>query len=168
MFFNHATFLIFYHLIIKSQNIKNMKRFLIIVTLSLILLTNCSVSDNNDENQIIKTYWHLRNVSGGLAGVNINFDFNKIVWSFDEETHIITVNNTNTDDVEDGLDTGNYPYSILNVGSDSFLIINSNEFGGLTVSQTQLIIDQNSTSTGGGADGFIYTFARVTVVENAD
>jgi hypothetical protein len=47
-------------------------------------------------------------VNGGIAEVDTTFDLNKIIWTFNEENHILIVNNTNTDDVEDGLDTGTY------------------------------------------------------------
>jgi hypothetical protein len=102
-------------------------------------------------------------VNGGIAGVDTTFDFNKIIWTFNEENHVLTVNNT--DDVEDGLDTLTYSYAIEeNDAKDLFLIIDSNEFGGFTFTQTQLIIDQNSTTSGNGADGFIYTFVPISVV----
>lgn len=147
-----------------------MKYSIIIAFFSLITLTNCSIDNNNDvKQQVYKTYWHLINVSGGIAGVENDFALSKIIWTFNDETKILTVNNTNTDTaVEDGLDTGTYPYSILKVEKDEFLIINSNELGGFTFSETQLKIDQNSTSSGSGADGFIYTFKRVVIVEDAN
>ncbi|WP_445738601.1 hypothetical protein [Mariniflexile sp.] len=145
-----------------------MKRSIIIAFLSFIVLTNCSLNTDNNTNQVVKTYWHLTNVSGGVAGIDQDFGLNKIIWGFDEITGKLTVNNTNTDDVEDGLATGIYTYSVIEVENKAYLKIESNEFGGFTYSQTQLIIDQNMTSTGTGADGFIYTFTKVAVVENAN
>lgn len=115
------------------------------------------------------TYWHLTNVSAGVAGVDNDFNLNDIVWSFDNTTNKLTINNTNTDDtIEDGFDSGVYNFSVTTVGSDEFLVIDSNEFGNVVATQTQLTIDQNITTIGTGADGFIYTFTRVTIVENAD
>jgi hypothetical protein len=140
-----------------------MKRSITIAFFGLITLLNCSVHNNNDDkDHVIKTNYHLIQVNGGIAEVDTTFDFNKIIWTF-----VLTVNNTNTNDVEGGLDTGTYSYSIEeNDAKDLFLIIESNEFGGFTFTQTQLKIDQNLTTSGNGADGFIHTFVPISVVEN--
>ena len=45
------------------------------------------------------------------------------------------------------------------------LIIDDNEFGGLIILNNNLTIDQNLTSTGTGADGFIYSFQLVQTIE---
>jgi hypothetical protein len=104
-----------------------------------------------------------------VAGVDNDFDVNDIVWHFNNTTNKLTVNNTNTDDtIEDGFDSGVYDFSVTTVGSDEFLIIDSNEFGNVEATQTQLIIDQNITTSGTGADGFVYTFTRETIVEDAE
>jgi len=55
--------------------------------------------------------------------------------------------------------------SILNDGNNTFLIIDGNEYGSITVLTNNLIIDQNLTSTGTGADGFIYSFQLVETIE---
>ncbi|MFI0427847.1 hypothetical protein [Mariniflexile sp. HMF6888] len=147
-----------------------MRPYILIAFLSFITLTNCSIGNNDDiPDQIITTYWHLTNVSGGVAGVDNDFDLNDIVWHFNNTTNKLTIKNTNTDDtIEDGFDSGVYNFSVTTVGSDEFLVINSNEFGKVVVTQTQLTIDQNMTTSGTGADGFIYTFTRVNIVKNAE
>jgi len=144
-----------------------MKPTLIIAFFSLLTFTNCSIDNNTNETpKVYVTYWHLINVSGGIAGVDNDFVMDKITWNFNEATGKLTVKNTNTDEtIEDGLNTGTYTFSVTEVGSDKFLVVNSNEFGGLTFTETQLAIDQNKISNGTGADGFIYTFKRVVVVE---
>ena len=144
-----------------------MKHSILITFLSFITLSSCSLDNNNNDvkQQVYKTYWHLINVSGGFSGVDNDFELNKIIWSFNEEENELTVTNTNTEDLEDGLDSGTYTYSVdEDDNKDLFLTINSNEFGNFTVSETQLIIDQNITTNGTGSDGFIYTFKRVVIV----
>ena len=147
-----------------------MKRYILIAFYCLITFTNCSISNNNNDdipNQVIKTYWHLTNVSGGFAGVNHDFELGDIIWFFDEVTAELSVENLNTNNsLEDGLDTGNYIFSVQEVNNETFLIIDSNEFGNFTFSQTELVINQNITTSGSGADGFIYVFERVLVTEN--
>jgi len=143
-----------------------MKRYLLILFFSL-ALTNCSINSNDtNQPQVITVYWNLVNVSGGVSGVDIDYDTGDIVWLFDEVNTMLTVTNTNTDDaLEDGLESGTYPYSVIDNGSDLFLSINETEFGSFTVSGNQLIIDQNITTGGTGADGYVYTFQKTTVIE---
>ncbi|MEN3324780.1 hypothetical protein VP395_13655 [Mariniflexile soesokkakense] len=147
-----------------------MKHFILITFLSFITLTNCSINNNDDgKQQVYKTYWHLTNVSGGIAGVDNDFDLDKIIWSFDNTTGKLTINNTNTDDtIEDGFDSGVYNYTVTIVESDEFLVIESNEFGNVVATETQLIIDQNITTSGTGTDGFVYTFKRVVILEDVE
>ncbi|WNH07570.1 hypothetical protein [Thalassobellus suaedae] len=144
-----------------------MKNYILIAFFTLITFTNCSIDGNETSEVITKTYWHLRNVSGGIAGVDNNFNLDEIIWSFNELTGNLTVTNNNTDDtVEDALESGNYSFSVTTDNTNKYLIINDNEYGGLLFSETELIIDQNITSSGSGADGFIYTFQRVLVIED--
>ena len=111
-------------------------------------------------------YWNLTKVSGGISGVDIDYNIGTIIWSFDEINTMLTVTNSNTDDsLEDGLESGTYPYSVIDNGHDLFLSINSIEFGKLTISENQLEIDQNITTSGTGADGYVYTFQKTTVIE---
>tara|TARA_R110002050_G_scaffold5292_1_gene23914 strand:- start:17832 stop:18272 length:441 start_codon:yes stop_codon:yes gene_type:complete len=146
-----------------------MKHYILIAFCSLITFTNCSIDNNtNDIPKVItKTYWHLKNVSGGIAGVDNNFNLDDIIWQFNDLTGDLTVTNTNTDDtIEDALESGDYSFSVTTDNTDNYLIIDDNEYGSYIISETELIIDQNVTSSGSGADGFIYTFQRVLVVED--
>lgn len=145
-----------------------MKHYILIAFCCLIAFTSCSISNNNNDDspQVIKTYWHLTNVSGGFAGVNHDFALGHIIWFFDEALAELSIENLNTDDsLEDGFDTGNYVFSIQEVNNETFLKVDSNEFGYFTLSETELVINQNITTSGSGADGFIYTFKRVLVAE---
>ncbi|MCF8274967.1 MAG: hypothetical protein K9I95_14165 [Flavobacteriaceae bacterium] len=132
----------------------------------IIILTSCSLSSDNSNPQFVKTEWHLRTVTGGIEGVNNSFDFKTVIWTFDETLGLLYIvnNNTNTS-AEDGFDSGTYTYSLLDNGNNSFITINQTEFGSLTILNKQLIINQNEKSTGSGADGFIYTFQLVEVIE---
>ncbi len=148
-----------------------MKHFIVlIVCFSFLTFTNCSISnDNNSDPQVIRVLWNLKNVSGGVAGVDNDFTTGKIVWEFNENTKKVTVTNSNTDNnLEDGLDSGTYSYDIITSGTSSkaYLVIASNEIGSITVTETQLVINQNETSTGPVADGYIYTFNKTVIVEN--
>lgn len=132
----------------------------------IFLLTSCSISSDNNVPQFVRAEWHLKNVSGGIDGVNNNFDLNTIIWAFNESLGTLNITNNNTDTTkEDGFDTGNYTFSLINNSNNSFIVINQNELGSLTILNNQLIINQNEKSTGAGADGYIYTFKLVEITE---
>ncbi len=143
-----------------------MKIKLLIVLCCSLILTNCSVSNNDVENpQNFKNLWHLINASGGIAGVNENFELETITWSFDEVTQKLTVTNNNQDDsIQDGLDSGTYDYSIIIANGVSYLVVDDNEVGEITFSLTGMQIDENMMSTSTGADGFIYLFQLQTIL----
>ncbi len=131
------------------------------------MVANCSISNSETETPPpnYKNLWHLTNVSGGIAGVNENFELKTIIWSFNDVTQKLTVTNNNSDDViQDGLDSGVYDYSILNANDSSYLVVNDNELGELTFSQTAMQINGNKMSEGEGADGFIYLFQLQVVL----
>mgnify|MGYP003393486961 FL=1 len=145
-----------------------MKYSLIIAFISFFALTNCSLdSVNNTQPQTTKILWHLNNVSGGPENVDIDFPANKVIWEFKETD--LEVNNSNTDtSIQDGLDTGIYPYEILSVGGFDYVKINSVEVGKATFSSdgSVLTINQNEKSTGSVTDGYIFTFDKVQIVVN--
>jgi hypothetical protein len=130
----------------------------------IVVLTSCSISSDDNTPQIIRNEWHLKNVSGGIDGVNDDFAFSEVIWAFNETLSTLTVTNNNTDgSKEDGLDSGNYTYSLIEEGNNTFLVVDDHEIGSLTLPTNQLIIDENLTSNGTGADGFIYTFQLVQI-----
>lgn len=147
-----------------------MKYYLILACISFFTLTNCSIGEvDTSEPQVIRVLWHLKNVSGGIAGVDNDFNNGVIIWEFKSETSSVTVTNTNSDTaIEDGLDSGTYTYSIEEVNNQEYLTIGSNELGSISVTSNgnQLIIDQNETSTGPAADGYIYTFDKSIIFDN--
>lgn len=146
-----------------------MKRNFLIVFSFLFILTSCSLdneNNNDEEQQVILSFWHLRDTSGGFAGVSDQFELDTVVWFFDETNGTITIENNNTDDTkQDAFDSGTYTYSIITDDTDQFIIIDGNELGEITVDLTDFIIDENNTSNGLVADGFVYSFQRVNEVQ---
>lgn len=143
-----------------------MKRNFFIALSFLFILSNCSLNDNdNDTNDNFEQFtltWHLISTTGGIAGINDQFNLDTVVWIFDEPTETLTIENNNTDDTkQDLLDSGTYQFSFVTEGEDSYIFVNGNELGEFTISQTNFIIDENNTSEGQLTDGFIYTFERV-------
>lgn len=145
-----------------------MKRKFLACAVILLTLISCSLSnDNNDgPTEIVITNWNLINVTGGIAGVDHNFEIGEIIWFFDEINDVLSVTNNNPDDsLEDGLDTGNYHLLFQIIDDKIYMFVEFNEFGELIISgidNEDMTIDQNSLSTGQGSDGFIYTFKKTT------
>jgi hypothetical protein len=134
-----------------------------------ILVFNCTTSPVNDggQNQILKIEWHLTKVQGGIAGVNHQVDFDKVVWIFNAESNTVIVQNDNTNSaLEDSFDSGTYEYTIGDIENKSYIYFaETDEYGNIEFnSQDEFVINQNITSTGLAADGYIYTFTRRLVV----
>ncbi len=137
-----------------------MKKIVIIALSCFFVLSNCSTNDSNPAtSQKVRYLWHLISVTGGVAGVDEQFSLNTVVWAFDDATKTLVVDNKNTDDTkEDGLDSGSYAYTVLDVDGNTYLSIEGNEYGSFEISQNILTINQNLKSTGSGTDGFIYSY----------
>jgi len=135
------------------------------------LLTNCSLDNRKtiDNQEVTIIQWHLINVTGGFAGVDHDFEMGDIIWRFDNVNSALSVENNNTDDtLEDSLDTGTYDQYFFEEDDKLFLFIDNNDYGLIIISEDDQIftLNQNITSSGNGADGFIYEFKREVIVIN--
>ena len=123
--------------------------------LVLLVVGFCGViaSCNNDDSiqaTTINGTWNLKNISGGLAGINDDYDQGIIKWVFDSQALTLTVENNNSQNTfYDGFESGIYSYSILESGGNSYLFVEDTEFGGYTFTENNLLLDQNKISTGG-------------------
>ncbi|WP_242132594.1 hypothetical protein [Aestuariivivens marinum] len=145
-----------------------MKKNIIFLLAIVLSVTSCSLKNDTDQDQqTYKSLWHLINVSGGVSGVNDSFSLGTIVWSFNETTLKLTIENDNTDDTkQDGWDSGTYDYLLDQTDSRDFLTISGTEVGELIfTSENNMIINENEKSTGTAADGLIYTLQRTLVAE---
>lgn len=123
-------------------------------------IASCNDDDPTQASTINGT-WNLKNISGGIAGINDDYNQGIIKWIFNSQSLTLTVENNNSQNTTyDGFESGIYNYSILESGGDSYLIAEDIEFGGYTVTENNLIIDQNKTLIGTGADGFIIELER--------
>ena len=133
-----------------------MKTIYLVLAFSFLFLTSCTQddNDNNSENNIVNGTWSIRNVSGGIAGINEDFQEGKMVWGFNRGK--LTVTNLETNSFRYGLENGIYSYKIEKIKDIYFLYIDNSEFGGINLLKNGFIIDQNITSNGTGADGFTF------------
>jgi len=126
-----------------------------LLLLCFVILISCKEDDTLSTNNT----WNLMNLSGGLAGVNIDYTKGEIIWTFNEQNSTLIVK-INTPELLIGIDKGTYSYSIENIDGISYLNINNIEMGSFTIFQNQLIIDTNIRSGSSGSDGFLFQFEK--------
>ncbi|MEM5566409.1 hypothetical protein WNY78_14910 [Psychroserpens sp. AS72] len=138
----------------------------IFITLIAVLALAVNLSCGNDDlnattsSQTLNGLWNLTSIEGGFADVNYQFDVGEITWNFNLETNLLNVVNNNLEDIaSDGLETGEYNFSIVEFDDILLLEINNDSFGSYFIQNNELIIDQNG-ETSGNSDGFILGFRR--------
>tara|TARA_B100001105_G_scaffold241774_1_gene221423 strand:+ start:641 stop:1042 length:402 start_codon:yes stop_codon:yes gene_type:complete len=130
---------------------------LLYIFLGLSLMFGCS-DDESNQTETLNGIWNLKNVSGGLAGINIDYNQGDVKWSFNLENNTLIVENniitTGPEDIYAGLESGTYNIEITQSGEIQTLFINNTERGVLILLNDNLKIDE------GFADGFITEFER--------
>ncbi|HIG90007.1 MAG TPA: hypothetical protein EYQ45_03385 [Flavobacteriaceae bacterium] len=131
---------------------------LLYIFLGLSLMFGCS-DDESNQTETLNGIWNLKNVSGGLAGINIDYNQGDVKWSFNLENNTLIVENniitTGPEDIYAGLESGTYNIEITQSGEIQTLFINNTERGVLILLNDNLKIDDGLT-----ADGFITEFER--------
>ncbi len=144
----------------KKENVKN-NIFNLLLTLCVLIFTNCTNDDTLPPIETLHGTWHLININGGFAGIDDDYNPGTIIWTFNSESLTIDVdNNSSQENIYSGFESGTYLYSIVENNSNDYILINEEEFGNYIISVNELIIDQNEIQDGVGADGFILQFER--------
>ena len=127
----------------------------------IFVFTGCSTDNAHEKNDKLGGTWSLINVSGGFAGIDEDFEKEAIVWKFDtKDGTLIVANNDGSNAINNGLPTGTYTYSVLQEKDLFYLEVNDKEIGEIVIDKSQLVLDQNSTTMGNGADGFVMVLVR--------
>jgi len=139
-----------------------MKSNILIVLCCLIfVILGCDKDSASNSKTPINGTWNVRNVSGGFAGIDDDYEEGVIIWTFDSQNSALVVENNNTSNtIYDGLASGHYSYSVLDLNKNQFLLVNNNELGGITILNSELVVDQNVMSNGTGADNFIIKLVK--------
>jgi hypothetical protein len=131
----------------------------LLMILSLVFFTSCNNDDDSNQMEILNGIWNVKNISGGFAGIDDDYDTGIITWTFNNQ--ILTIeNNESQGNIYSGFESGTYYYSTNEINGNNYIIINNAEYGGFTLSVNNLTINQNETSSGSGADGFMLQFER--------
>tara|TARA_B110000902_G_C13712324_1_gene361775 strand:- start:55 stop:471 length:417 start_codon:yes stop_codon:yes gene_type:complete len=131
----------------------------LIMILGIVFFTNCNSDDDSNQAETLNGIWNVKNISGGFAGIDDEYDAGIITWTFNNQV-ITIVNNESQGNIYSGFESGTYNYSINEVNGNNYITINNAEYGGYALSINNLTIDQNQTSSGSGADGFMLQFER--------
>lgn len=130
--------------------------FILVLMLSTL---SCNSDDDTQQNSdpTLDGSWSLVNFTGGLAGIDDDFETGLIIWDFNQDNLELTVTNNNTVNViYDGFPTGTYDYEIFTeTNGEMSVVINTVSYRVTTLASSQLVIDEGIV-----ADGFLLTFIR--------
>ncbi len=118
-------------------------------------------SGNNTPAPSLHGTWNLSNVSGGIAGINEDFEPGLVQWVFDVELSTLTVDNQETEgSMYTGIESGSYPYLLFKQNNANYLFVQEIEIGRVLIVEGELQINGNDRSERSGADFYIFTFIR--------
>ena len=97
---------------------------------------------------------------GGFGGLFNTFLPATITYSFDEANGELTVLNTISDSISfSGLASGVYDYGIIQSGNNEILVIDGQEWGGITFEDDLVYVDEGVSSIGEVSDQFGWTLS---------
>lgn len=124
--------------------------------IAIIFLSLTSCDKNNDELQEIEGVWNLHNVSGGFAGINIDYSIGEVTWDFKSATEQVSIKNniesTGPEQIYSGPETGSYNFDIK---SSDVLEIENLKKGEFNIKGDTLVL-----SDGDVADGLTTIFVK--------
>lgn len=130
----------------------------LLLILSIGLFMNCS-NDVTSQTETLNGIWNLKNVYGGLQGLNINYDEGDVKWNFNLKNSTLIVENniitTGPEDIYAGLNSGTYSFKIEQNSDTKTLFINDTKIGVIILTRNNLKIDEGLAS-----DGFVTEFER--------
>ena len=123
------------------------------------LFLSCNNDDDATPVESISGTWKIQNVSGGLQGVDIDYQEGDVDWTFDTDSQTVRVENriltTGPEDIYAGPETGSYPYEVEQLGQTQILYLDDEVMGGIILSGNTLTVD-----SGSDADGLVTIFVR--------
>jgi len=138
-----------------------MKNLMLYLGLALsFMVSGCSLDNWSSNGELqINSSWVLKNTSGGIAGINDNFNNGDVIWDFNETNQTLKVTNkVNT--TGSGIPAGTYTYSLKKEGKTSLLVIKQEDI--IYTTLTYELLNDNGVVFKDDvvADGFQYTFVK--------
>ena len=120
----------------------------------------CTKPIENPPNEItLNGDWHIKNVSGGLIGLNLDYNPGEVIWKFNLPTGKLDVTNniisTGPKSIYARYQTGTYDYYISSLNSLDQLYVDSANIGTISIGISALSLDD-----GIDADGFLTVFEK--------
>jgi len=138
-----------------------MKNLVLCLGLALSFITSsCSLDNSSSNGELqINSSWVLKNTSGGIAGINDNFNNGDVIWDFNGTNQTLKVTKkVNT--TGSGIPAGTYMYSIKKEGKASLLVIKQADIIYTTLAYELLNDNGVVFKDEALADGFQYTFVK--------
>jgi len=138
-----------------------LKSAVIIFLFTSLFLVNCVENKENEGHQIT-AHWELKNVSGGFAGIDLEYAAQDVILEFYQDNTVLIHNNTlpNTEQQSfSGFVSGTFSYQIKTENSVEVLYINNIKQGEITFTDLTLIVNDNLA-----ADGFLKTFEKTIFI----
>lgn len=133
----------------------------LLLTLGVMIFTSCNNDDDASPIEPLNGTWNLKNIVGGFAGIDDDYDTGVITWTFNNQNLMLNVeNNSSQETIYSGFETGTYSYAIVENNGSEFILINDEEYGKYVIDVNGLVINQNEIQVGVGSDGFILQFER--------
>lgn len=128
-----------------------------------------SCSEETTTRPSLHEAYALRNVSGGFAGVDVDYENGAVTWAFDTDRHELVVSsliiNNGPQSVYLPLQSGTYQYTTSQSNGKTYLqivghqIYDNGDYGRYILNADgSLVIDQGEGSTGTAADLFTLYF----------
>ncbi|WP_299434803.1 hypothetical protein [uncultured Maribacter sp.] len=137
----------------------NIRFSIFFILTSMILFNSCEKDKDENTMDSISGIWYLKNVNGGLAGIDLDYTRDQVKWTFDHSKLKLNVENnimtTGPEDIYAGLDTGVYNYEVREDKQIKTLYVENNKKGVIIIVNDNLKLDDNVAS-----DGLITEFER--------
>lgn len=143
-----------------------MKTYTILYAIILtVFIQSCRNDDTTslvqEKRPTIDGLWKMNTIEGGVLGIEQDFGTGLINWEFETATKKLTVSNTAvTTTGITGLTTGSYDYELKTIENREYLYIDGSEHSSVLIDSSNLILDENISSSGSVSDRFIYKLIR--------
>jgi hypothetical protein len=138
-----------------------MKNLVLCLGLALsFIISSCSLDNSSSNGELqINSSWVLKNTSGGIAGINDNFNNGDVIWDFNGTNQTLKVTKkVNT--TGSGIPAGTYMYSVKKEGKASLIVIKQADIIYTTLAYELLNDNGVVFKDEALADGFQYTFVK--------
>jgi hypothetical protein len=132
------------------------------LSLAVLVITAfaCKKTIETPPNEItLNGNWNMKNVSGGLMGLNLDYNPGEVIWNFNTSTNELLVTNniltTGPKSIYARFQSGTYNYFTIANNSMEQLYVDSALIGVITIGPSTLNLDD-----GVAADGFMTVFEK--------